>query len=158
MYLRRLEERKREKVKLFQACDDGDIVSVKAALAGGLSANTRGGGDDQTCLIVAVQMGHEEVFKLLLQQEDCDLTLENRHNKWTALHYACMLGKVMMVKALASHPRQDSLNSKDCKGRTAVMTAVWCGEAKCVMALGRVDGVDLDTRDGEGRSLEEMAR
>ena len=38
------------------------------------------------------------------------------------------------------------------------MTAVKRGMAECVLALGQVAGVELDTRDGEGRSLEERAR
>ena len=79
-------------------------------------------------------------------------------NKCTALHFACGKGRVGMVRQLASHPRQCSLNSKDRLGRTAIMVAVFYGEAECVLALGRVAGVELDTRDGEGNSLEERAR
>ena len=63
-----------------------------------------------------------------------------------------------MVRQLASHPRQGSLNSKDCGGDTAIMLAVSEGRAECVLALGRVAGVDLDIRDEDGRSLEERAR
>ena len=63
-----------------------------------------------------------------------------------------------MVRQLASHPRQGSLNSMDKSGNTAIMEAVWRGQAECVLALGRVAGVELDTRDEDGRSLEEVAR
>ena len=146
-----------KKPDLYKASEAGDLVSARAALAGGQSANSRGGDYDWTCLLVAVEKGHEEVVTELLQQEDCDPSLEDS-SKSTALQWACGLGRVGMVRQLASHPRQGSLNSKDRLGRTAIMVAVFYGEAECVLALGRVAGVELDTRDGGGNSLEEAAR
>ena len=151
------EHEQEQEQDLFSASCDGDIVSVRAALAIGQSANSREGKYDMTCLMMGVEMGHEEVVTELLQQEDCDPCLEDR-NKETALHYACYTGRVGMVRQLASHPRQGSLNSKDRWGRTAIMAAVIKGQAECVLALGRVAGVELDTRDREGNSLEEAAR
>ena len=142
---------------MYTASIDGDIVTVRAALAGGQSGNTRGGKSDSTCLMRAVRKGHEEVVTELLQQEDCDPRLENSY-KNTALHYACINGRVGMVRQLASHPRQGSLISQNKWGNTAIMEAVSQGEAECVLALGRVVGVDLDTRDRQGNSLEEWAR
>ena len=106
---------------------------------------------------MAVMDGHKEVVTELLQQEDCDLSLENS-DKQTAFHFACWNGNVVMVRQLASHPRQGSFNSKDCTGKTAIMMAVRWGEAECVLALGRAAGVELDIRDEEGNSLEERAR
>ena len=141
---------------VYSASSAGDIVSVRAALAAGQSANTRGE-YARTCLITAVKKGHKEVFAELLQQEDCDLSLEDSFKR-TALHWACELGRVGMVRQLASHPRQHSLNSKDQFERTAIMKAVCFGETECVVALGLVARVDLDIRDDKGRSLEEMAR
>ena len=141
---------------LYKASARGDLQSVRAALAGGQSANSRGG-PDLTCLMAAVRRGHKEVVTELLQQEDCDPSLEDR-NKWTALHIACMYGEVGMVRQLASHPRQGSLNSKNKYGNTAIMAAVESADAECVLALGRLAGVELDIRDEEGRSLEEVAR
>jgi hypothetical protein len=146
----------KKKPDLWRASLQGDLQSVRAALAGGQSANSRGG-PDLTCLMAAVRRGHKEVVTELLQQEDCDLSLEDI-NKWTALHLACCTGRVGMVRQLASHPRQGSLNSKDCDGDTAIMFAVYRGEAECVLALGRLAGVELDTRYWEGWSLEVRAR
>ena len=146
------------KKDLYKASLYGDLQSVRAALASGQSANSRGGRDgDFPCLIVAVSRGYNEVVTELLQQEDCDPCLENNKQD-TALHLACRMGRVGMVRQLASHPRQSSLNSKNQYGCTAIMYAVWRGHAECVLALGRVAGVELDTRDWEGMSLEEMAR
>ena len=146
----------KKKLDLYKASEAGDLQSVRAALAAGQSANSRGE-FDWTCLMAAVWQGHEEVVTELLQQEDCDLSLEDSY-KMTALHYACYTGRVGMVRQLASHPRQGSLNSKDKWGDTAIMLAVECGEAECVLALGRVAGVELDTRDRDGNSLEKVAR
>ena len=142
---------------MFSASEAGDIVSVRAALTGGQSANSRGGDYDITCLMVAVFNGHEGVVTELLQQEDCDPSLEDS-NMRTALHFACSRGRVGMVRQLASHPRQGSLNSKDSWKRTAIMVAVEQGEAEFVLALGRVVRVELDIRDRDGRSLEERVR
>ena len=63
-----------------------------------------------------------------------------------------------MVNQIACDARQSSLNSKNMWGETAIMRAVDDAQADCVLALGRVAGVDLDTRDEEGMSLEERAR
>ena len=38
------------------------------------------------------------------------------------------------------------------------MVAVFKGSVGCVRELVRIEGMDLETRDDEGRSLEEMAR
>ena len=74
------------------------------------------------------------------------------------LHFACNFDRLGMVRQLTSHPRHGCLNSKSSLGDTAIMRAVKCGEAECVVALGQVAGVELNTRDMEGRSLEELAR
>ena len=104
----------------------------------------------RTAIMVAVNEDHKEVVTELLQQKECDLSL--------ALHHACKKGRVGMVRQLALHPRQSSLNSKCDHGNTAIMVAVKNDQAECVLALGRVPGVDLDIRDEEGRSLEDLAR
>ena len=147
----------KKKPDLWKASLAGDLVSVRAALAAGQSANSRNRDNDLTCLMAAVMGGHEEVVTELLQQEDCDPCLEDSSMR-TALHLACRNGSVGMVRQLASHPRQSSLNSKDSDGFTAIMAAVWRGHSECVLALGRLAGVELDTRDDEGKSLEEVAR
>ena len=144
------------KIDLYSTSRDGDLVSVRAALARGQNSNTRGGPDDLPCLLAAVAKGHKEIVSALLQQEDCDLSQGN-NDKSTALHFACRFGRVGMVRQLASHPRQGSLNSKS-DGDTPIMWAVYHGHADCILALGRLPGVDLDTRDRDGKSLEEMAR
>ena len=109
----------------------------------------------------AVKRGHQEVVTVLLQQEEsvCDINLEDK-NKCTALHYACSLGRVGMVKQLASHPRY-RYNRENNRQNSAITAAVKAGQADCVLALCRevsVVSVYLDTTDREGRSLKEIAR
>ena len=143
---------------LWKASEEGDLLSVRTALAGGQSANTRGGEFEWNCLFVAVRQGHEDVVTELLQQEDCDPSPQPG-TTWTVLHHACRYGRVGIVRQLALHPRQSSLNVKDYRN-TAIMEAVEHGQAECVLALGRVPGVDLDTMDSAyiRRSLEAIAR
>ena len=38
------------------------------------------------------------------------------------------------------------------------MNAVWWNRVECVRELVAVEGVDLETRDSQGRGLEEVAR
>ena len=76
---------------------------MRAALAGGQSVNRGGGEFGRTCLGEAVGKGHMEVVTELLQQEDSDLRLGSRF-KNTALHYACVYGRVGMFRQLASEP------------------------------------------------------
>ena len=141
---------------LWQASKAGDLKTVRMALASGQSPIARGGRYDITCLMKAAVMGHEEVVTELLQQEDCDPSLEDSLKR-TALHWACAYGRVGMVRQLAVHPRQSSLNSKDWHGNTAIMVAVKNGKAECVLALGKVPGVEPDIKNWYG-GLEDVAR
>merc|ERR1712004_731108 len=61
----------------------------------------------------------------------------------TALHFACHYGSGRMVKRLLAHPGID-LNVRGVNGQTPLMVAV--------------QGVDITTRDAEGKSLEEVGR
>ena len=73
------------------------------------------------------------------------------------------------------NPPQASLNVRDTEGRSPLMWAVWEGKLQIVTQLlevggatqvtdgtGRllfqVTGVDVGTKDGEGRTLEQVAR
>ena len=175
-------------------------MSVRAALAGRGQAwqdvNSRGRGG-LTCLMVAVDEGHEGVVDLLLQQLGCLVNLRD-DGGGTALHWACAgPGRAEMVARLVARPGQRSLNvgdssgstplmlaveegDMDCvrillrelarwgagldinvtdrEGRTALMVAVANERTECVRELVVIPGVDLHTRDRQGRGLEDLAR
>ena len=140
-----------KRTALHLACINGRVGMVRQ-LASHPRQSSLNSKDNwgRTAIMYAVEKGHKEVFTELLQLENCDINLEDR-DKRTAMHRACMYGRVGMVTQLASNPRQSSLNSKDDEGRTAIMMAVMEGEAECVLALINVAGVERDTR-----SLEEL--
>ena len=59
---------------------------------------------------------------------------------------------------LLEDPRLTSVNTRNQPGETPLMTAVTEGSVKCVRELVRVKGIDLGTRNGDRRGLEEVAR
>ncbi|XP_077746960.1 ankyrin repeat domain-containing protein 26-like [Canis aureus] len=72
-----------------------------------------------------------------------DLNKRDRKNR-TALHLACAIGSVDMVKILVLS--QCQLNLRDGENRTALVKAVQCQEEACVDILLR-KGADVNTKD-----------
>ncbi|XP_077752547.1 uncharacterized protein LOC144313278 [Canis aureus] len=72
-----------------------------------------------------------------------DLNKRDRKNR-TALHLACAIGSVDMVKILVLS--QCQLNLCDGENRTALVKAVQCQEEACVDILLR-KGADVNTKD-----------
>ena len=62
------------------------------------------------------------------------------------------------VRRLLDHPSCTSLNARSRGGWTPLMLAVGCGMVDCVRELVAEKGVDLETKDNIGKSLEDMAR
>ena len=62
------------------------------------------------------------------------------------------------LRMLLGDPRLTSVNTGSKGGFTPLMVAVLKDKAEFVRELMRVEGVDLETRDGEGRSAEDLAR
>ena len=76
----------------------------------------------------------------------------------TAIHAASVTGNVIGLRMLLGDPRLTSVNARNQLGRTPLMVAVREGSLECVRELVRVEGVDLETRDGGGGGLMEVAR
>ena len=140
----------------WQLCDDGDLEGVRAAIARGEDVN---GGDNQnmTGLMWALVMEHNSVVNVLLQQPSLDI---NRiaSNGNTAIHWSCSCGNMTGLRMLLGDPRLTSVNAGSKGGFTPLMVAVLKDKAEFVRELMRVEGVDLEARDGEGRSPEDLAR
>ena len=62
------------------------------------------------------------------------------------------------VRRLLTHPNMSSLNSKAVWGESPLMGAVARGQLEVVKALVEVEGIDVDTLDGQGRTLLQVAR
>merc|ERR1719319_1231302 len=140
---------------LWELCRDGDLGGVRGALGRGEGVN---GGDDMgvTGLNWAVRLKHNSIAEFLLQYPGVDVNCQATGG-WTALHGSVRGDNLEGLRLLLAHPGMRSLNTR-VEGATPLMLAVFCGSLSCVKELVGMEGVDLDTRDGTGRSLEEAAR
>ena len=141
---------------LWSACGRGDIRAARLAVQGGADVNERDGGN-QTPLMWAAWRGAADISEWLLQQPGIDLDCSN-DNGCTAMHYACLYGRVEVLRMLLAAQSQGSINKRDKQGRTPLMCASEFGQVECVRLMVGVAGVDLKTRDEEGRSLEDRTR
>ena len=76
----------------------------------------------------------------------------------TALALACIKGQPEIVSRLLAHPGLTCLNALATGGFTPLMLAVSYGSLDCVRELVEQPGVELEARDEDGKSLEDMAR
>ena len=104
----------------------------------------------------AVYNSNIEALKLLLDFPSIDVnSVDNYGNSLVGCH------KIDVLKLLLSHPGLTSLtlNQKQKKnGATPVMVAAMRNKLEHLAVLAADLRVDLDTKDKEGRSLEDMAR
>ena len=138
----------------WSLCEAGRLQEVGAALARGQDVNSRDR-YNVTGLMRALDKEHNSVVELLLSQPSLDVNTSNSYGR-TALHWA--YSNVTGLRLLLADPRLTSVNARDCGGWTPLMRAVWWGSVEVVRELVRVEGVDLETRDDGGRSLEQVAR
>ena len=110
-----------------------------------------------TGLMWAVQMEHNSILKLLLEQPTLDLNCTD-NDGYTALHCAIDYGNVEAVQMLLVDPRLTAVNHKNKADETAVMFAMTNRNWDALRVLVFHPNVDLDTRDGQGTSLKEVAR
>ena len=62
------------------------------------------------------------------------------------------------VRRLLTHPNMSSPNSKAVWGESPLMGAVARGQLEVVKALVEAEAIDVDTLDGQGRTLLQVAR
>ena len=105
----------------------------------------------------AIFREHNSIVKVLLKQPSLDINRSNSQG-FTAVHKACFHDNVTSIRMLLGDPRLTSVNARNFIGWTPLLMAVFGGSIECVRELVRVEGVDLETTDAEGRSLEEAAR
>ena len=142
---------------LWELCGSAHLVEVRAALGRGEqvnSASDRG----VTGLMNALNTQRNSIVEFLLCHQDTDVNLVDRFNS-TALHSACRADNSSGLKKVLAHPGLTTLNTRSSDAlRSPLMEAVWNGSLACFRVLAREEGVNLDTRDGQGRTLEEVAR
>ena len=92
----------------------------------------------------------------MLQQPAIDVNLADLSGN-TPLHACADADNVEGLRLLLAHPAMTSLNARNGDGMTPLMFAIGQEAVGCVRELVQVDGVDLDTRDNTGLTLEEVA-
>ena len=145
-------------VQVWKFCCQGKLNRVRRALARGEDVNSKSGGQKKTGLMMAVtRKNFSPIVRLLLAQPSVDLNCADSKG-WTALQHAAYSDNVEGVRMLLADPRLTTANHKSDSDGTPVMQAMLyeCKEALCELVAH--PSVDLDTTDGEGRSLEELAR
>ena len=139
---------------LWKLCSDGDLGGVKRALGRGEGVNSVDA-LGQTGLMCAVGNKHNSIVQFLLQYPGVDVNYQNILDH-TALHYSVRGDNLEGLRLLLAHPGMRSLNTRAGENsETPLMLAVHHGSLSCVRELVGVEGVDLDTRDDRGRSLEQ---
>ena len=136
---------------LWQACFTANVEEVRSAIDRGEDVNGKGGTFNATCLMTAVNKGAEGIVELLLQQPSCDLSVQDSYG-FTALHYACDHGLPGIVRRLATHPRQGSLDSRSNGGWTALMKAAAKGREECVRELLRIPVLDVNLKNHQEKT------
>jgi hypothetical protein len=139
--------------KLGDACRRGDVATVKACLARGVNINSN------SPLMTAVCSNQLRVVRILLARDDLDIAATT-YNGSSALHLACHKGYADCVALLGKDRRMTRriINIKCRWGYTALMDAVDYGYLSCVEEMAKLDGVDWETKNKKGKSLEDVAR
>merc|ERR1719319_261310 len=108
--------------------------------------------------MAAVLNEHEGVVELLLQRRGLEVNARSNEQE-TALHYACRRNNPTVVTKLLEHTGLDC-NLRDDEGNSPLMLAVTesSQNVETVRQLVADERVDLDIRDRDGRTLEEMAK
>ena len=141
---------------LWDACRNKNIIATRLAMQEGADVNERGGDHNRTPLMLAAERGAADICEWLLQQPWISIDCSD-NNGYTAMHWACVYGRVEVLRMLLAARSQGSINKRDNWGRTPLMCASVCGQLECVRMMVGVAGVDLETRDEGGRSLEDPA-
>ena len=141
-------------------CCKGDTENMRLALATGRVDVHATDNTGQTALILAARYGQMAALDILLQQPGVDLHATNNRG-WTALMSAADNGEYDALEILLQQARVDP-NQTDLQGNTPIQHLLGKQQSnasqRCLQLLVNDDRVDLDLKDGEGQSLEELAR
>ena len=142
---------------LINSCFKGNLEHVQTLLAEGVSVNSQLG-EGITPLVGAMGKNHTDIVKLLLDRPETKLVMENIDST-TALHFACLKNAASVIILYCQDKRitADIINQKDKWGNTPLMEAVENGSLDALKELSKVDLVDWNTKDGNGRTVMEVA-
>ena len=117
-----------------------------------------GKGGSVTELMWAARKPHNSlIVRALLDEATLDVNCSDSCGQ-TALHFAAENDNVEAVQLLLADQRLKTVNQKNIYGLTPVMLAVMHNNVNVIRKLVAHPSVDLDTVDGLGKRLEEVAR
>ena len=128
---------------LWDTCIRGDIRAARLAVQGGADVNERDG-VTMTPLMWAAHRGKADISELLLQQPGINIDCSDEDGR-TAMHHACLFGRLEVLRMLLAARSQGSVNQLDKGGDTPLMSASNYGHVECVRLMVSVAGVDLET-------------
>ena len=144
-------------IPLWRLCEEGKVDEVRIELARtGQDVNAKAGGG-RTGLMWAVRKNHNSIVRLLLEEPTLDLNCSDSCGQ-TALHFAAENDNVEGVQLLLADHRLKTGDHKNFYGLTPVMLAMKHNNVNALRELVGHPSVSLDTVDGLGKSLEEVAR
>ena len=143
----------------WDLCRLGKMEELRELLLAGADPNLRGGRYNRTCLMEAIRRNHEAVVDLLLAQPSIEVNAKDNFD-YTALHYVCsrfttyniaIMSKLLAVPGILLNERDSN------SGMTPIMGAIIYGKPEAVQVMAAVENVDLEVRNNDGWSLEDLA-
>jgi ankyrin repeat protein len=136
----------------FDAARQGDIATLQAYYAAGLSPNVA---DEKgyTALILSAYHGKTDAVEYLLSQASVNACQEDNSGN-TALMGAIFKGNFGSIKALIG--ADCDIDQSNENGQTAAMFATLFNRTETIEALTHA-GADLATKDSSGNSLVDIA-
>ena len=126
-------------------CRNGNLEDARASLQAGVDVNSRMSNQGFTGLMIAMSKNHNEVVKLLLEQEDVDVNLDC--NGLTVLHYAVHGNNVEGLCMLLARQDLDCFNRVDKLDCTPLKLALVYNSFDCVSLLLDDERSDSNIKD-----------
>lgn len=136
----------------FDAARQGDVATLSAYYAAGLSLNVTDK-KGYTALILSAYHGQTDAVIYLLSQDDINACQEDNSGN-TALMGAIFKGNFGAIKALIN--ADCDLDQTNANGQTAAMFATLFNRTKTIAALTEA-GANLGAKDDSGNSLVDIA-
>ncbi|MFT2092510.1 ankyrin repeat domain-containing protein [Paraglaciecola sp. 2405UD69-4] len=136
----------------FDAAREGDIDTLKAYYAAGLSPNVADK-KGYTALILAAYHGETDAVNYLIDEANANACQEDNSGN-TALMGAIFKGNFGAIKSLIG--ADCDIDQANQNGQTAAMFATLFNRTETIAALTEA-GADLDAKDSSGNSLVDIA-
>ena len=136
---------------LWQLCIEETLERVRVALRRGEDVNSKDG-HDETALMFAVEMKHNRIVRLLLEQPAIEVNNRERVHGKTALHLAAYNNNVEAAQLLLSN-QQIEVNCKDNRGWTALHWAANRTNVEAMQLLLANQQTEVNCQDNGGQTV-----